>query len=75
MSSLEIILTRMMNDTTFADAVFTDASKALAEYKLSNEELAKFKAMSRAEFEALSTDDRKSFGWGNHNQTFLSIHS
>ncbi len=67
----EIILARMMNDPAFAEAVFVDPSKALAEYNLSAEDLAKFKDLTPAQFEGLSTEDRKSFGWQNHNETIL----
>ena len=71
--STETILARMMNDTAFAEAVFTDAAKALAEYNLSTEDLAKFKGLTRAEFESTFIEDRKSFGLKseNHNETIL----
>ena len=75
--STETILTRMMSDSAFADAVFTDTEKALAEYNLSAEDLAKFKELTRAHFQAMSTEERKSFGgsWDpetrNHNETIL----
>ena len=59
--SVETILSRMISDSAFADAVFTDAEKALAEYKLSAEEIAKFKGLSRAHFESMLPEDRKSF--------------
>ena len=79
MSTLETILTRMISDSAFADALFADAEKALAEYNLSAEDLAKFKGMSRAQFEAMNPEERKSFGsfhgsgGVNHNQTALHI--
>ncbi len=75
--STETILTRMMSDSAFAEAVFTDAEKALAEYNLSTEDLAKFKGLTHAHFQAMSTEDRKSFVGGgdpetrNHNETLL----
>ena len=62
MTTLETVLTRMMNEPAFADAVFTDAAAALADYQLSAEELANIKAMSRAKFENLAPEDRKSLG-------------
>ena len=65
MSTIETILTRMMNDAAFADAVLTDADKALAVYDLSPDEFAKFRNLSRADFEAYasaSPEERKSFG-------------
>ena len=77
--STETILTRMMTDAKFAEAVFADAAKALAEYNLSAEDLAKFKGLTRAQFEGLSTEDRKSFGVNgdpetrNHNETLLNM--
>ena len=69
--STETILTRMMSDPAFAEAVFADAAKALAEYNLSAEDLVKFKELTRAQFEGMSTEDRKSFGTMNHNETIL----
>ena len=76
MSTTETILTRMMNDSVFANAVFADVEKALAgyDYDLSAEEIAKFKAMSRAEFDALVAipEERKSFAINrNHNETSI----
>ena len=85
--SVETILSRMISDSAFADAVFTDAEKALAEYKLSAEEIAKFKGLTRAHFEDMSTEERKSFGviiherngitgdpeTHNHNETALTL--
>jgi len=65
MSIIETILTRMMKDPAFADAVFTDAEKTLSEYNLPFEASTKFKSMSRADFEAFalaSPEERKSFG-------------
>ena len=74
MSTSETILTRMMNDATFADAVIANAEKALAEYNLSAEDIAKFKSMSYEQFGSLAAnpEERKSFGWENHNETLLS---
>ena len=64
MSILNTILTRMMSEPEFTDAVFGDADKALAEYNLSTDEIAKFRNLSRADFEAFasaSPEERKSF--------------
>ena len=64
MSTLETVLSRMMTEPIFAEAVFVDSEKTLAEYDLSADEIAKFKGMSRADFEDLasaSPEDRKSF--------------
>ncbi len=60
MSDLETILARAMSDPAFADALFADPEKALAEYDLPAEVIAKFKSMSQAEFEALDAEDRRS---------------
>ena len=70
MSTLETILSRAMSDTEFADQLFTDAEKALAEYNLSAEEIAKFKEFTRAQFDEMTPDERKSMisfvgGWGS----------
>lgn len=61
MSTIEDILTRMMSDNNFADAVFADADSALASYSLSTDELAKFKSLSKTDFLTMTTEDRKSF--------------
>ncbi len=66
MSTLETILNRAMSDPAFADALFADPDKALAEYNLPPEELAKFKAMSRAEFDAFVTEERRSMAAFKH---------
>ena len=87
--SVETILSRMISDSVFAEAVFADAEKALAEYKLSAEEVTKFKGLSRAHFTTMTPDERKSFGiivpdrgggnapdgaqGGNHNETALTL--
>jgi len=68
--STEPILTRMMNEPEFAEAVFANPEKALAEYNLTAEGLAVFKGLTRAQFEEMSSDDRKSFGLPyNHNES------
>jgi hypothetical protein len=64
MSTIEIILSRMMNDPAFADVVFADAEKALDEYDLAPEEITTFKKMQRIDLDAFlsaSPDERKSF--------------
>ena len=60
MSTLETILIRAMNDTTFADLLFTQTEKALADYPLTTEEHTQLKKLSRAEFEVLATEQRNS---------------
>ena len=67
--TIETILSRMMNEPEFADVVFADTEKALAEYKLSAEELERFQQISRADFEALtgaSPETRQSMVVGNY---------
>lgn len=65
MSTIEIILSRMMNDPAFADVVFADAETALAEYNLSAEEVMKFKGLSRAQFDVMTPGERKSMSVGS----------
>ena len=67
MSKIKTILDRMMNEPAFADAVFADMEKALAEYGLSADDIAKFKEISRADFEIFSSaspEERKSLASG-----------
>ena len=64
MSTLETILSRMMSEYAFSEAVFANAEQALAEYNLPTLEIEKFKAMSRADFASFVSappEDRKSF--------------
>ena len=63
MSTIETILTRMMQDPAFAEAIFSDMENALSEYSLSTEETSQFKELSRAQFDALGTNPeaRQSF--------------
>jgi len=60
MSTIETILSRAMSEPEFAELLFTDFDRAMAEYDLSTEEYARLKAISRTEFEALALEDRKS---------------
>ena len=60
MSTTEKILTRMMSEPAFADAVFANAEKALAEYNLSSEEAAKFEDLTQSHFESMTAEERKS---------------
>jgi len=60
MSTIKVVLDRMMNEPDFADAVFADAEKALTEYSLSNDEIAVFKNMTQVQIESMRADDRKS---------------
>ena len=76
MSTIEAILTRAMSDHEFADLLFTDAEKALTEYNLPVAEIAKFKGITRADFEALTShapEERKSLAKGFDSQGRLLI--
>ena len=81
--SVESVLSKAMSDAKFADALFADPEKALAGYDLTAEEFAKFKGLTRADFEIYAKatpEERKSLaapdnnGWGNHNQSALNIY-
>jgi len=64
MSTIKTILERMMNEPAFAKSVLADAGKALTEYNLPAEELAKFQGLSPSDFSAFtstSPEERKSF--------------
>jgi len=70
MSTLETILLRAMNDPKFAELLFNDFDEALAEYSLGDEDIAKFRNMSRVDFDTLmsmSPDERKSFSLAGTN--------
>ena len=69
MSTIETILSRMMNEPVFANTVLTDPEKALAEYDLSADAIEKFKYITRTDFEALtgaSPEARQSMAVGNY---------
>jgi len=75
-STIETILTRMMKDPAFADAVFADVEKALVEFNLPAEEIEKLKGISRADFEALSSqapEERNSLAMGIDPQGRLLV--
>jgi len=75
MSTINTILERMMSEPAFADAVIADAEKALVEYGLPADDIAKFTSLSRADFEAFlsaSPEERKSFSLGNNDGSWLS---
>ena len=65
MSIIETILSRAMSDDTFAEQIFSDAETALAEYNLPADEVAKFKGLSRVQFDAMTPDERKSMSVGS----------
>jgi hypothetical protein len=76
MSTLETILSRMMSEPAFAEAVFADSEKALVDYKLSAGEIIKFKGTSRTDFETLTSqapEERKSLAKGFDSQGRLLI--
>jgi hypothetical protein len=60
MSIIETIISRAMSDEVFADALLADPEKALAEYHLPADVIEKFKNMSRADFEVLDAEERRS---------------
>jgi hypothetical protein len=67
MSTIDIILTRMMYEAVFADAVFENAEAALMEYNLLPEEVSRFKTISRLKLSAMTLEDRKTFAaWVTH---------
>ena len=63
MSTIERILSRMINEPAFAEALLANPANALAEYGLSAEELAQFQGLSRVDIDATIADpeERKSF--------------
>jgi len=86
MSTIETILSRAMSDTEFANLLIVNPVEALVGYELTIEDVERLKNLSSAEFEAMATDERRSFGiimpdrydhgtWtgGNHNQSALKV--
>ena len=74
--TVEEILSRAMSDATFADALFADPAKALEGLDLTAEEAASFKDLHREDLNKMahaSLEERKSFGWNNHNESALKI--
>jgi len=63
MSTIETVLTRMIDDSEFAESIFADAEKALSEYNLSAEEVAGLKTLPRAEFDTVAAlpEERKAY--------------
>lgn len=61
MSTLEIVLTRMMHEALFADAVFADAESALAEYNLPQIETSRLKTITRARLTEMTVEERRAF--------------
>lgn len=60
MTTIETILSRMMKEPDFAEAIFVDTEKTLESYGLSANELALFQKMTQAQFRTLTADERKS---------------
>ena len=56
--AIESILTRAMNDMTFADMFFANPDLTLAGYDLTAEEIVKLKSMSRSELENATPETR-----------------
>ena len=61
MSTIEIILSRAMSDTKFAELLSTDPERAFADYSLNASELKRFKGISQASFEAVIAEENRSF--------------
>ena len=62
--TIEAVLSRAMSDRPFADALFANAEKALAEYNLTAGEIAKFKGLFSMDFEVIASaepEERHSF--------------
>ncbi len=75
MSTIETILERAMSDPAFADALLADPEKALAEYDLPADVVTKLKEMSRADFEALDAEDRRSMSIKSLKPIKMSEHA
>lgn len=76
MSTVEIILTRSMNDPAFAEALIAKPTETLAEYNLSAEELAQFQGLSRIEIDTMvaNPEARKSFSlWGEGKKVTIDF--
>ena len=76
MSTLETILTRMMSDAEFADQLFANTEKALAEYSLSAEEFSRLNNISRADFDKFAStvpEERKSFATTVRGSGFYQV--
>jgi hypothetical protein len=73
MSTIETILSRAMCDDAFAEQLFTDAETALAEYDLSADEVAKFRGLSRVQFNAMPPDERKSMSLTPMNESMETM--
>lgn len=72
--TIESVLTRAMSDAAFAELLFANPDSALAGFDLTAEEVASFKGLAREDLSKMaqaSLEDRKSFGWQNHNETML----
>ncbi len=66
-STIDIILTRMMNEALFAAAVFEDTETALMEYNLLPEEIERFKSITWNRFVSMTLEERRAFAaWVSH---------
>ena len=83
---IEAVLDRAMNDSVFAEQLFSHPDQALAGFELTSEEVAAFKSMARTGFDKYvesTPEERKSMaGYGglteppsgsNHNQIILHM--
>ena len=72
--TVESVLTRAMGDAAFAESLFANPEKALTGFDLTAEEIASFKELAREDLGKMaqaSLEERKSFGWSNHNESML----
>ena len=76
MNTVTVILNRMINEPAFAEALIADPEKTLAEYNLPVDEIAKFKSISHADFEALTShapEERRSLASNNSGHLIVGI--
>jgi len=59
--AIDSILSRALSDSAFADLLFSDLDQAPSGYDLTPAEASGFKELTRAEFDSLAVDARKSF--------------
>lgn len=73
--AVESVLSRAMSDSAFAELLFSNPTQALSGYDLTPDEAASFTDLARddlAKVTGASLEERRSFGWSNHNESGLS---
>ena len=76
MNTITVILNRMINEPAFAEALIATPEKALAEYNLPADEIAQFKGLSQADFEALASqapEERRSLATASNNSGHMIV--